>query len=71
MFNRKLFEAYVLTSGKSMKAVAKALGMNATTLYRKLDDNGRFTRNEIYLFCEYLNISPEAMVTIFFANEVA
>lgn len=58
-------------SRKTVESMAIYLGINPTTLYRKLDGKSDFTRNEIVLVTAFLNLSNEDVFAIFFANELA
>lgn len=65
MFEPTKFKAAVVLSGMTMKDVAAQIGVDESTLYRKINDNGRFTRMEIVKLVEILKIEkPEE---IFFA----
>lgn len=69
MFNRNEFRAQIVRSGKTAKEVAEHLGINESTLYRKIQADGSFSREEINKLIIYLGIeNPEA---IFFANDLA
>ena len=69
MFNRNKFRAQVMLAGKTFKEVAEYLEINEATLYRKVQDDGRFTRQEIVKLIKFLSIDdPES---IFFADELA
>ena len=69
MFDERRFRAQLALVGISMKALADILGINESTLYRKVKDDGAFTREEINKMIDALKIEdPKA---IFFANELA
>lgn len=69
MFNRNEFRAQIVRAGKTSKEVAEFLGIDESTLYRKIQDDGRFTRQEIGLLIKFLGIKdPDS---IFFADELA
>lgn len=63
--NRKLMAQMVLRNVKT-EDVAKELGINPATFYRKLNKDGEFTRSEIQKLIEFLNI--EKPMDIFFAT---
>lgn len=46
-FNEKKFRVACIEKGISLKEIAKQLGMNYSSLYRKLQSGGNFTRNQI------------------------
>lgn len=71
MFNKDLFKAQMLIAKVSIEDIAQALGINVTTVYRKLADNGRFDRDEIAILVKVLKIDTlELMNRIFFATEL-
>lgn len=63
--NRKFLAQMVLRNVKA-EDVAKELGINPATFYRKLNKDGEFTRSEIQKLIEFLNI--EKPMDIFFAT---
>lgn len=69
MFDRKEFRAQVVRAEKTNKEIAKYLDIDESTLYRKIQNNGSFTREEINKLIEFLSIeNPES---IFFADSLA
>ena len=69
MFNKSEFKAQVARSETTYKEIAENLGIDESTLWRKIQNDGSFTRKEINKLIIILNIeSPE---TIFFAEELA
>lgn len=69
MFDERKFKAQLVLKGMSMKQLAKALNINESTLYRKIQQNGAFTREEINRIIDLLGIEhPEE---IFFAQKLA
>ena len=68
MFNKKAFHGAVVSAGMTYDDVAKAIGINASTLYRKASGQSEFTRSEIQKICEVLAI--ESPMDIFFASEL-
>lgn len=63
--NRKFLAQMVLRNVKA-EDVAKELGINPATFYRKLNKDGEFTRSEIQKLIEFLKI--EKPMDIFFAT---
>ncbi len=57
MFNKNKFKGCVYSSGLTMKEVALKLGINETTLYRKINRDGDFSRSEINELIELLKIT--------------
>ena len=64
MFNENEFRAQVIRAGKTMKQVAEFLGIDVSTLYRKIRAGGNFTREEINSLIDFLQI--ETPMLIFF-----
>lgn len=69
MFDKKRFMAQLVLSDVSMKELAKKLGIDESTLYRKVNEDGRFSRKEINAMLSILKI--EDPYPIFFADELA
>ena len=69
MFDKRKFQAQLILSGKTMDDIANILGINITTLYRKINNDGSFTRREINAMMPALGISDPR--EIFFAEELA
>lgn len=60
MFEKNRFKAAMVMSGKTSKEVAKILGINESTLYRKINSEGNFTRKEIKILIDTLGLkNPE------------
>ena len=64
MFDKNKFKASIVAQGKSVAEVAAELGINESTLYRKITNDGNFTRQEIQRLICILNI--EKPFDIFF-----
>lgn len=68
MFDEGKFREAVNNSGKTMEDVSNHLGINNSTLWRKVTGKTEFTRTEIQLICGLLHLdSPNE---IFFAKEL-
>lgn len=68
MFNQKKLKAQMVLKGMSAKDLSEALKINEATFYRKMRDDGRFTREEINTMIQVLEIKDPA--DIFFAPEL-
>lgn len=69
MFDERELKAQMVRRGVGQKELADALGIDPSTLYRKIKADGNFTRAEINTIVEFLRIDdPRA---IFFADELA
>lgn len=71
MFDRNKFRAKIIESGLTIEKLANLLGINAATLYRKINGSSDFSRSEMQIIRQVLNMSPQAMDEIFFAPELA
>lgn len=67
MFNKNKLSAKIVENGFSVQDIAEKLGINSSTLYRKMNSETDFTRNEIAMLKEYLHFTLEEMNDIFFA----
>ena len=69
MFDERKFRAQLVLADVSMKELAAKLGINEATLYRKVKQDGAFTRDEINRMIIILHISNPT--EIFFADKLA
>ena len=69
MFDRRKFQAQMVLTGINGKELSAQLGINESTFYRKLSNNGDFSRKEIASLIRILNIDDP--MDIFFASELA
>lgn len=67
----ELLKYYAAKSGYTLTKLSKVLGINASTLSRKLSGETDFTRSEIVLLKECLHLSLSEVDLIFFTNELA
>ncbi len=65
MFNEKLFKMKIKEKGFTLKEIASFLNIDTSTLYRKMNGESDFYRNEIQKLCNLLEF--ENPVEIFFA----
>ena len=68
MFKRNFFDAKCKECELKTDDVARIIGVNPATLYRKLTGKSDFTRNEIQLFRCALKLSSFEVDAIFFAQ---
>lgn len=66
MFNEREFNAQLARKGVKKAELAEHLGMTYTNLYRKIRDDGKFTREEMVKIIDFLGIDDPA--SIFFAE---
>lgn len=69
MFRENELRAQMARKGVSQEELAKALGISASTLWRKIKADGNFTRNEIGAMIDFLEL--EDPDSIFFAKQLA
>ena len=69
MFNQNKLKAQMALKNISARELAKRMEINESTLYRKIQNDGNFTRSEINLMISILDIKDPA--DIFFAEELA
>lgn len=65
MFNQNKLKAQMVLKGKSAKDLCEALKINESTFYRKLNNDGSFTREQIGVIAKELEI--EDLADIFFS----
>ena len=65
-FDKNKFKGIVILKGYNLASVATWLGINPTTLYRKIARNGAFSRKEITLISEKLALTQDEINEIFF-----
>ena len=68
MFDERKFKAQMVMAGVTQAQLATFLRINVSTLYRKIKNNGDFSREEISKLVDILHIdNPQ---DIFFAREL-
>lgn len=67
----ELLKYHAAKSGYTLTNLSKVLGINASTLSRKLRGETDFTRSEIVLIKKCLNLTLTDVDSIFFTNERA
>ncbi len=70
MFDKNLFKYYVGRAGKTFGLTAAFLGVNEATLYRKVNGISDFTREEIQRLKDYLNLTDQEALQVFFAPKL-
>lgn len=66
MFDKAKFKYFLDMNSLTMKELAERININQTTLYRKVGNNGNFSREEIGRIKKELNLSDEEAMEIFF-----
>ena len=69
MFDERRLRAQLALKGMTVKELAEKLDMNESTFYRKVKDDGAFSRKEINAMIDILEIDNPML--IFFTNELA
>lgn len=69
--NTVLFKFYVARAGLTLAKVADILGINVSTLHRKIKGTTDFTRSEVLLIRECLKLNPAETDQIFFSQQFA
>lgn len=69
MYDDDAFMALIKAKGLKLAAVAKAMGIKRSSLYRKRKGESDFSRSEIQRFSEFVGIVDVAF--IFFARKVS
>ena len=67
MFQKAEFKIALIRRGITSKELAKALGINPSTLNRKMNGITEFCRNEIETIRIFLGLTQEETINIFFA----
>lgn len=70
MFQKNEFKAELVRRGLSVEQVAKMLGIDPASLYRKINGESDFFRNEIDALRTKLDLSDDDILKIFFAKEL-
>ena len=73
MINVNKLRGKIVENGMSVAEVAAIMGIDKSTLYRKMKSGTgeTFTISEARSICEILNLSVEEATAIFFSNYVA
>ena len=65
-FNQNLLKAKIVEKGKTILSLAAAIGICEATFYRKMGNEGSFSRFEINEISKQLELSKEERDAIFF-----
>lgn len=71
MINAKELKAHLIRCDMTIEGLAKYLDKSREAVSRKINGHNEFTRKEITMISEVLNLTPEERDTIFFENAVA
>ncbi len=62
--------AEIARNNLSIPKLAKLIDMNKKTLYKRINGEVSFTQKEILAISRVLNLSPDKIMSIFFAEKV-
>lgn len=68
MFDKNKFKYSVMVKGKNLKQIASMLNINNVTLWRKMNGESEFSREEIQVIKDALNLTQSEAFEIFFAD---
>lgn len=71
VFNSNKLRAFMIEKGYSAERMSRILGINPSTMSRKMSGITEFTRYEIQLMATSLGLSAQDIESIFFAKELA
>lgn len=69
--NVNLLKSVIALKGKTIKELAKGLGLSKSGMYRKMHGQSEFTRAEIQKLIEILEIDFNTAMEIFFTEKVS
>lgn len=61
----------IVANGKTQQIVAKEIGIDRSTFYRKMKADGDFSIGEVAKMAEVIPLSDTEAIAIFFNNRVA
>ena len=67
MFDENALRKKLIDAGLSLRDLARAIGINETTLHRKIKGITDFSRNEMSIIKSKLHLSSDEFESIFFA----
>lgn len=68
MFDERKFKSKLVEKGFTLSDIARMLGINETTLYRKIKGISDFSRNEMSIIKKELSLNTFDFENIFFAS---
>ena len=71
IMDQALFKYYVARKGYKLNEIAEILGVNSSTLYRKITGENDFTRSEIITLKNILELTIEELDKLFFNEKLA
>ena len=72
MVNINKLKGKIVEKELTIEKLAKRIGIDRSTLYRRLDNNGEtFTIREVNLICNELELTGREATEIFFSSNIA
>ena len=71
MVNIAKLKGKIVECDTTQEELAKSIGIDKSTFYRKMKQNGNFSIKEVNLIVSSLNLTKDEAVNIFFADTVA
>lgn len=71
MVNTRLLKGMIESKGTNVDELAKKMGIDKSTLYRRISDGNTFTIGEVGKITEILQMSHAEAISIFFSQSVA
>lgn len=68
MFDKNKFKYSIMVKGKNLREVANVLNISSVTLWRKMNGESEFSREEIQTIKNMLNLTQNEAFEIFFAE---
>lgn len=69
MVNIAKLKGKISECNTTQEALAKDIGIDKSTFYRKMKQNGNFSINEVNLIVSSLNLSKDEAISIFLAKQ--
>lgn len=66
----RLLKSKLVLCDKSVEDLAKAIGISKVAMYRRINGQSDFSRNEIDIISTVLNLDQNEMMSIFFTEKV-
>lgn len=71
MVNVSKLKGKIVERNTTQEELATTIGIDKSTFYRKMKQNGNFSIKEVNLIVSALNLSKDEAMTIFFSETVA
>lgn len=71
MVNVSKLKGKIIERNTTQEALAKDIGIDKSTFYRKMKQNGNFSIQEVNLIVSSLGLSKDEALSIFFSEIVA